>query len=145
MAPTHSIQPNPTYAGAVRLLQSAALPCEDLSAAHLEHFFFSGTASEPCGLIGLEMHGRDALLRSLVVAPQFRRTGLASALVRHAERHAQAQGAAAIFLLTTTAEEFFVRRGYVAADRASAPPAIRATPRICETCARPALRSSSKQ
>ena len=121
-------------AGVVRLLQSAALPSEDLSAAHLEHFFFSGTASAPSGLIGLELYGRDALLRSLVVAPEFRRTGLASALVQHAERYAHEQGAAAIFLLTTTAEEFFKHRGYVVADRANAPAAIRATREFADLC-----------
>jgi amino-acid N-acetyltransferase len=134
MASTPAIQARPTREAVVRLLDSAGLPSEDLTDAHLDHFFCAGAASTPHGLIGLELFGRDALLRSLVVAPDYRRTGLATALVQHAERHAQSQGATAIFLLTTTAEEFFRKRGYVATDRASAPPAIRTTREFAGLC-----------
>lgn len=53
--------------------------------------------------------------------------GRATALVQYAEQYACEQGASSIFLLTTTAEDFFRRRGYVTADRTTAPAAIRAT------------------
>jgi amino-acid N-acetyltransferase len=75
-----------------------------------------------------------ALLRSLVVAPAHRDQGLGAALVRHAEAHARSRGARAVYLLTTTAETFFERQGYAAADRAQAPQAIRATREFADIC-----------
>jgi amino-acid N-acetyltransferase len=117
MDPTHPVHLRPTLGGAARLLASAELPSEDLTDGHLEHFFWVGNASTPHGLIGLELHEEDALLRSLVVAPDRRGTGVS-----------------AIYLLTTTAEQFFRRRGYVEADRALAPSAIRATREFADLC-----------
>jgi amino-acid N-acetyltransferase len=130
----HVIQSPPTLAGAVALLEAAGLPVADLTEAHLNHFFYYGSATEPNGLIGLELYGRQALLRSLVVAPPARSAGLGGALLEHAESHARATGAQSIFLLTTTAEPFFRRRGYVLADRADAPALIRNTREFGDIC-----------
>lgn len=80
------------------------------------------------------MYGKYALLRSLAVAPDHRGSGIATALVTHAEQHAQSQGVTSVFLLTTTAEEFFRRRGYVATERSHAPDAIRATREFADLC-----------
>jgi amino-acid N-acetyltransferase len=76
-----AIQPRPDRCAAVALLDSAGLPVADLSDAHMEHFFYCGPASSPTGLVGIELHGDDALLRSLVVLPEHRSTGLGAALV----------------------------------------------------------------
>jgi amino-acid N-acetyltransferase len=118
----------------VRLLAAAGLPTEDLTAAHCEHFFFAGAAAEPTGLVGLELHGDVALLRSLVVAPSRRGTGEGVALLKHAEDHARQRGARALYLLTTTAESFFANLGYQRAPRDSAPAAIRATREFAGIC-----------
>ena len=89
----------------------------------------------PCvAVVGLEAQGPAGLLRSLAVAPEWRGRGLADALVRHAEAVAAAQGVQTLFLLTTTAEAFFLQRGYRHADRASAPAFIRATPQFSGLC-----------
>jgi amino-acid N-acetyltransferase len=58
-------------------------------------------SSPPVGLVGLELHGRDALLRSLVVDPNSRTNGIGSQLVEHAENYARARGVDSIYLLTT--------------------------------------------
>jgi amino-acid N-acetyltransferase len=60
--------------------------------------------------VGLEPCGQDALLRSLVVAPDERAHGLGTSLVEHAEQEARKRGLRALYLLTTTAEGFFSRR-----------------------------------
>lgn len=130
----HVIQPGPSLAGAVALLQSAGLPVSDLTAAHLSNFFYSGSAADPDGLIGLELYGTQALLRSLVVAPALRSAGLGSALLDHAESYARGAGVRSIFLLTTTAESFFSARGYVRADRATAPAPICASREFADIC-----------
>jgi amino-acid N-acetyltransferase len=116
------------------LLAAAQLPTDDLTERHCEHFFFTGVDGAPDGLVGLELLGDVALLRSLAVAAGRRGSGAGSRLLSHAEAHARAQGVRRVYLLTTTAESFFARRGYRRADRASAPDAIRATREFSALC-----------
>jgi amino-acid N-acetyltransferase len=129
-----TIVARPTRPGATRLLESAGLPTSDLDDAQLQHFFFIGTETVPIGLVGLELYGEHALLRSLVVAPSARDGGAGTALVAHAEAHALSQGARDVYLLTTTAEDFFARRGYVRIGREAAPEPIRSTREFSEIC-----------
>ena len=117
-----------------QLLAEANLPSADLTAGHLEHFFGCGAQNEPRGVVGLEVLGSDALLRSLAVAPATRGRGCAKALVARAERHALEQGAGHIYLLTTTAADFFARLGYKRIERDHAPDAIRATSEFSTLC-----------
>ena len=131
---TAHIAPKPNLAAAVALLASANLPTRDLTESHCEHFFFSGPRETPNGLVGLELFGDVALLRSLVVADGLRGTGAGSRLLDHAEQHARAAGVRSLYLLTTTAEKFFARRGYVPAARESAPAVIRATREFAGIC-----------
>ena len=133
MNATH-IRAAPPVDAAVSLLESSELPAADLTAAHMKHFFYAGSSDRPQGLVGIEIHGADALLRSLVVAPGMRATGLGTALVRRAESHARAQGVRGMYLLTTTAELFFARRGYARRGRAEAPAGIRATREFADIC-----------
>jgi amino-acid N-acetyltransferase len=129
----HSLQ-RPTLAGAIRLLESARLPFADVTANRMNHFLCVGPVTAPRGMVGVELYGPDALLRSLVVVPELRSTGLGTSLVEHVERHAREQGARTVYLLTTTAEGFFRSRGYVAASRDSAPPSIRSTAEFAGLC-----------
>jgi GNAT superfamily N-acetyltransferase len=82
------IRGRPPRSTAVALLQVHGLPVSDITDEHLEHFFFVGSDSSPTGLVGLELHGAAALLRSLVVAEHARSKGLGSALIDHAEEYA---------------------------------------------------------
>jgi amino-acid N-acetyltransferase len=124
----------PSRAAVAALLDAADLPSSDLTDAHMEHFFFCGPAAAPTALVGVELSGTSALLRSLVVVPQHRSAGLGAALLEHVEAYARARGARAVYLLTTTAAAFFARRGYATADRTSAPPEIAATREFAEIC-----------
>jgi amino-acid N-acetyltransferase len=128
------IKAQPMLRAAVALLESAGLPAVDLTAPHLEHFFYCGAREAPTGLVGLELLGDDALLRSLLVAREARHGGVGTALVEHAENYARSQSVRAIYLLTNTAEAFFARRGYLRIARAAAVPAIQATHEFKELC-----------
>ena len=128
------IKKGPERVGAARLLEANGLPSSDLTDTHMEDFFYCGSASAPVGIVGLEFCEEDALLRSLVVAPASRRAGLGAALVDRAEEHARSRGSRLVFLLTTTAENFFKRRGYASAERASAPWAIRSSREFSDLC-----------
>jgi amino-acid N-acetyltransferase len=128
------ICPNPSLASAVALLSGARLPAEDLTAAHCEHFFYSGPAQQPTGLVGLELFGDVALLRSLVVGEQWRGKGAGTALLEHAERHARDHGVRELYLLTTTAEKFFEKHGFERTARDAAPRAIAGTREFAGIC-----------
>ena len=107
-----AISSKPTFPAAKQLLESVALPSSDLTEQHLEHFLYCGSAYGLAGLVGLEIYGPNALLRSLAVAPSARSAGLCSALLGHAEAYARAQNVRDLYLLTTTAQAFFEARGY---------------------------------
>jgi amino-acid N-acetyltransferase len=134
MHETPLIRARPPRSVAVAFLEAEGLPVSDLTDAHLEHFFYSGNDGCPTALVGLEIHGKDALLRSLVVDANRRTQGLGSALVVHAEHHASSRNVSAIYLLTTTAEKFFERLGYLRIDRENAPQSIQATREFAALC-----------
>ncbi len=117
-----------------KLLTESGLPAADLSPAHLEHFFATGAPEQLTGVVGLEISGDVALLRSLAVAADCRSQGLGQELVAAAERHAHSLGVKELYLLTTTAQHFFGRLGYRDSARASAPAAIRATREFAGLC-----------
>lgn len=116
------------------LLAAASLPTSDLTDEQLTTFFYCGYAAAPSALIGVEIYGSDALLRSLVVDPSHRSTGLGSALVERAEGHAATHGVGTLYLLTTTAETFFAHRGYHRIDRTVAPASIQSTREFAGLC-----------
>jgi amino-acid N-acetyltransferase len=125
---------NPKLSAVKQLLSESSLPIEDITAQHLHHFFGCGSGLELEGLVGLELYGEVALLRSLAVAASRRGSGVGSGLVAHAERHARDQGVQSLYLLTTTAEKFFLRRGYTRIPRDEAPAAIKGTKEFSGIC-----------
>jgi amino-acid N-acetyltransferase len=128
------IRERPPQLSVVALLEAEGLPASDLTEAHLEHFFFTGSDGAPSALVGLEIYGEAALLRSLVVSAAARTQGLGSALVLHAEEYAAAHQVRALYLLTTTAEPYFEHRGYRRIDRSQAPPSIQSTREFASLC-----------
>lgn len=124
----------PDRQAATRLLRHAQLPTADITDQLLDNFFFAGTPDAPIGIVGLELEGPYALLRSLAVDPSARLSGLGSQLLAHAERHAQASGVRTLYLLTTTAESFFAKRGYSRVARSEAPPFIGSSAEFATLC-----------
>jgi amino-acid N-acetyltransferase len=86
------------------------------------------------GCAGLEVHGGAGLLRSVAVDPLRHRQGIGRALV--AERIAAAQSLRldAVYLLTTTASDYFERRGFEPADRARVPAPLSASTEFASAC-----------
>jgi amino-acid N-acetyltransferase len=128
------IYPRPDPVAVRNLLAAAGLPTADLTAAPLADFWGCHEGTTLIGVVGLEVYGAVALLRSLAVAPDGQGRGLGSALLAHAERAARQRGVQALYLLTTTAEAFFVQRGYVRIPREAAPPILRQTAEFAALC-----------
>lgn len=120
-------------AGLAHALAAAKLPITDLG--ELDRVFFRFDDGDGlAGFGGLEADGADQLLRSVVVAPQRRGTGLGRAILALLECEARKRGAARLHLLTDTAAPFFRANGYVDAPRALAPAPVGASHEFTTLC-----------
>ncbi len=115
------------------LLEASLLPVADLTAEHMGEFLLAEDGSL-LGAVGLEGSGNARLLRSLAVAERAQGQRLGHRLLQAGELRAAAQGAAAIFLLTTTAEPFFARAGYQRVAREEAPAGLRLLAEFSKVC-----------
>ncbi|MFO0584488.1 MAG: arsenic resistance N-acetyltransferase ArsN2 [Anaeromyxobacter sp.] len=115
----------PSDVPAVRaLLEASGLPSEDVSyGAQLLLAAWDGATL--AGVVALEGHGKDALLRSLAVAEGWRKKGVGSALTARAVERARKLHLRDLYLLTETAEPFFVARGWRRVDRAAVPAPVK--------------------
>jgi N-acetylglutamate synthase-like GNAT family acetyltransferase len=117
-----------------RLLAQNALPRDDID-AHLGDFIVAKVGDEIVGVAGLEIAGDAALLRSVAVRDDFRGSGMGRLLCERALARAKQRGATAIYLLTTTAADFFKQKlDFTALDRSAAPKAIQQTYEFREAC-----------
>jgi amino-acid N-acetyltransferase len=125
----------PDDMAAVRdLLGGAGLPTDDLTCAPGLQICVLEVEGLLAGVIGLERFGAGGLLRSLAVAPEYRRRGLGHELVVQLERYALAGGVERPVLLTETAEAFFRRHDYVPIDRSKVPEAIKQSAEFRSLC-----------
>jgi amino-acid N-acetyltransferase len=106
------------------LLESSGLPTSDLESARPE-FAVIRENDRVIAAGALQRFGSSALLRSVVVAPDHRGSGLGQAIVNELERMARAAQISRLVLLTQTAAEFFGHRGYRVIDRSNAPEDVR--------------------
>lgn len=86
------------------------------------------------GAAAMERHGGVGLLRSVVVAPERRKSGLGGTLVRTVEQRGRAQGIGLAVLLTETAGKFFAARGYAVRRRVEAPAAVARSSEFMALC-----------
>src|SRR6266851_3402326 len=98
------------------LLQRSQLPVEGLT-DHLGTTVVAREAGRIVGSAALEMHGEHALLRSVAVRPAFQSRGLGRALTEAALTMARDRHVRAVYLLTTTADQFFPKFGFTRIPR----------------------------
>ncbi len=116
------------------LLDVEFLPSADINETALEHFLVCRDEIGVAGVVGLEIYGEVALLRSLVVTERHLGCGHGRRLITAAQEQANEMNVRAIYLLTTTAESFFEYLGYRRIQREEVPDAIRATREFASLC-----------
>lgn len=116
------------------LLHAAHLPTDDLTEALLANFLVAREADMVVGVVGVEHHGAIALLRSLVVQESARGEGFGAKLLDAAESLARSSSVRSLYLLTTTADQFFAAHGYRRVQRDDAPAEIRTTTQFSALC-----------
>ncbi len=98
--------------GVDSLLRSAALPLDGLDIAWGHAFLAEDDRGQLLGVAAIEPHGTEGLLRSVAVHPDARGRHVGQSLVTHVLEQAQQLGFRRLFLLTTTAADWFERWGF---------------------------------
>jgi len=120
-------------AGIRDLLAGDGLPASDLEASR-PVFIVACENGKIIGTGGLQIFGPVALLRSVAVAPQWRRQGLGQTIVQELERIARAAHVTQLVLLTHTARSFFEQRGYRVIERGMIAAAVQGTEEFRSLC-----------
>jgi amino-acid N-acetyltransferase len=82
----------------------------------------------------LEVYPDGALLRSVAVSPTMRGSGLGRKLTNRAIELARERGVARVYLLTTTAEQYFPRFGFERITRADVPAMVQTSVEFQSAC-----------
>ncbi len=114
------------------LLDTAGLPAQGVR-EWLPRFVVAERAGAVVAA-GLEVYGRAGLLRSVVVVPEVRRGGLGAALAERIAAEAAGAGVRMLYLLTTTAAEYFPRLGFQPIERPALPEAVSASAELKGAC-----------
>jgi amino-acid N-acetyltransferase len=116
-----------------RLLRARLLPLEG-AREHLDGFLVALDGPTVVGAIGIERYGEVGLLRSLAVAEKAAGQGVGRRLVRALLEEAPLRGIEDLYLLTTTAADYFPRFGFERIPRAALPAALSASEQLRGAC-----------
>jgi amino-acid N-acetyltransferase len=91
-----------------------------------------GDAMVGCG--GAEAYQVVALIRSIAVKPEYRGHGIGRSLVRQLLDRLASRGLREFYLLTTTAEAYFKKRGFKTIDRDEVHPQLLSSRELQDAC-----------
>lgn len=117
-----------------KFLQANNLPHADI---RLNQNLFIGYYDDHDNLIasgGLECYGNAALLRSVAVAESLRGKSLGTQIVDDLINKAKTLHIEELYLLTETAHNFFVKKGFKTASRKAVPELITQSPEFSHLC-----------
>jgi amino-acid N-acetyltransferase len=115
------------------LLRQAALPSEGIAASQCR-FWQIGNGDAPRAVAAVEFYGAQGLLRSVLVDAAERRKGLGRKIVAGVLDEARRLGVREVYLLTTSAADFFATLGFRTIERAGVPSDIAATAEFATLC-----------
>jgi amino-acid N-acetyltransferase len=117
-----------------RLLEEAELPGEGPDKSVEAAFVVAERDGQLVGAGGIEVYGAYGLLRSVVVRQEMQGRGLGGAIVSERLRWAALRGLRAVYLLTTTAPDFFEGAGFNVLNRSDLPIEVRESKEFSEIC-----------
>ncbi len=115
------------------LLTENKLPTDGLI-DHLRTTMVARNDGSIVGCAALEVYAEGALLRSVAIAPAMQRRGLGHALTTTALQLARDLQLPAVYLLTTTAEQFFPEFGFERIERNAVPASVQASIEFISAC-----------
>lgn len=115
------------------LLSASDLPLDGVK-DNFSSFVVAEDDGHIAGAIGLEEFGSVGLLRSAVVSPEHRGGGVGRRLVERLLQRTEDEGIEELYLLTTTAEQYFPRFGFTRTTRSAVPDAVKASAEFQGAC-----------
>jgi amino-acid N-acetyltransferase len=115
------------------LLERLELPTAGVAEGFAE-YLVAELDGEVVGVVGIELYGSSALLRSAAVDDRWRSSGVGRRLIEKALEQARRRGIEDIYLLTTTAERYFPRFGFANVSRDEVAPGVRASIEFQTAC-----------
>ncbi|MGZ6059313.1 MAG: arsenic resistance N-acetyltransferase ArsN2 [Myxococcaceae bacterium] len=119
--------------GIEQLLIARGLPTAG-APAHLGAFVVAEEGSALVGCAGIERYGEVGLLRSVAVSEESAGRGLGTELVARSLELAGQLGLRALFLLTTTAADYFPRFGFQPIPRGALPTSLAQSEELRGAC-----------
>src|SRR5258708_724865 len=127
----------PATAGDVDAIKQL-LTANDLPTAgvddHWKTFIVARDGDRIVGCGGSEAYQFAALIRSIAVDNDYRKHGLGRRIVRQLLDRLASRGLREFYLLTTTAEEYFKKRGFKTIDRDEVHPQLLASREFQDAC-----------
>lgn len=117
---------------AIAILQQQKLPTSDIDEDKLLYLLMNDETA--IGTAGLEIFEDCALLRSVSVIKEEQGKGYGKIINHQMEKYAKESGIDCMYLLTTTAKDFFDKQGYCAFKREESPEAIKQTAEFSSLC-----------
>lgn len=115
------------------LLASSDLPIDDIDDPAIT-FIGAFEDATLVGVVGLQNCDGTGLLRSLAVSPQYREHGIARQLCERVFEMTKERKLDSLWLLTTSAKDYFTRHAFETVSRDAAPAAIRSTAQFASLC-----------
>lgn len=122
----------------LQLLLDSGLPIDGL-VDHLTTALVARSGAALVGCAAVEIYPDGALLRSVAVAPAARGHGVGERLTEAAVALARSRRTPAVYLLTTTAESYFSKFGFVQTTRELVPAGVRQSIEFRSACAASAV------
>ncbi len=123
----------PSLKEVITLLEDNNLPSSDIKDLNLESFFGLYIDDTLEGIVGLEVYGELSLLRSLAVNSK-KSSGIGSILLEHIDSFSKSKNINTLYLLTTTADKYFLKKGFIIIDKKEAPKIIQNTKEFNSIC-----------
>ncbi len=115
-------------------LESNKLPFKDITLEGNLFWKYCDPQGNMVGSGGLEIYGDFALLRSLAVRQAGRGKSLGTQILNELLRHAKISGIKSVFLLTETAHDFFLKKGFTELSRDEVPLPLKASSEFSFVC-----------
>src|SRR3954454_13284495 len=115
------------------LLTNSQLPTDGVD-EHWRTFVVARNGSRIVGCGGSEAYQFAALIRSIAVEDEYRSHGIGRRLVRQLLDRLASRGLREFYLLTTTAEAYFRKRGFKTIDRDEVHPQLLASREFQDAC-----------
>ena len=116
-----------------RLLIANDLPIAGVD-EHWKTFIVARDGDRVVGCGGSEAYQFAALIRSVAVEEEYRKHGIGRRLVRQLIDRLASRGLREFYLLTTTAEAYFKKRGFKTIDRDEVHPQLLASREFQDAC-----------